>query len=271
MTTGSFLLVIFGSSICHYWSFLSIFGQLWVIFCHFWVICGSFFVIENCLLTKMLHWLQWRHYHHLVVGVIISSEDFLIMDSESTDSECNRNNYHGDGSAVDEDKILSGSVQASSHRGTHAASRLSDANGLSVHRGLLIELLLLLEGPLDLVPLLLRAIISMTLFGTLVVRSWLGKLFALRMNVEAKDCATAISITWLPQLPCSLVRQTIFIPRTHMGSSPTTTRTFNPSMWETWISLSFSGNAWTCLISLTFFRTSLDWTGCHQCTGLLGG
>ncbi len=127
--------------------------------------------------------------------------------------------------------------------------------GFLVTAGLLIEFLLLLEGTLDLVPSFLWAIISMTLFGSLVVWSWLGRLFALRINVVIKDCVTILGITWLPQLlfQSSLVRQSIFVPRTRMGSFPTNTRTFNLSMWETWISLSFSGNAWRHLTCLSLF------------------
>ena len=92
-----------------------------------------------------------------------------------------------------------------------------------------------------------------TPIGALVKTLQVERLFAPRVNVKLKDCATMISITRLPQLPSqsSLVRQSIFAPRTWMASSPKNTRTFNPSMWETWISLSFSGNTWRRLICLT--------------------
>jgi hypothetical protein len=57
------------------------------------------------------------------------------MDGESTDSEHDHDNYRGEGGAADEDKILSVSVQASGCSGTHATSRLREANGLSVYSG----------------------------------------------------------------------------------------------------------------------------------------
>jgi hypothetical protein len=52
--------------------------------------------------------------------------------------------------------------------------------------------------------------------------------------METKDHATIVGITWLPQLPfqSSLVRQSIFVPRTRTASYPTNIRTFNPSMWD---------------------------------------
>jgi hypothetical protein len=98
--------------------------------------------------------------------------------------------------------------------------------------------LLLEEDPPDLVQLFLRAITSMTLLGALVRWFWLARLFAQRVNVETKDCMTIVGITRLPQLPfqSSLVRQSIFVPRMRTASYPTNIRTFNPSMWETWIS-----------------------------------
>ncbi len=127
--------------------------------------------------------------------------------------------------------------------------------GFPFTAGLLIKFLLLLEGPLDLVPLFLWEIILLTLFGTLVVWSQLQRLFSLRINVETKDCTTIVGITWLQQLPfwSSLVRQRIFVQRTQMGNSTTNTKTFNLSMWETRISFSFSRNTWKCLICLTPF------------------
>jgi hypothetical protein len=117
--------------------------------------------------------------------------------------------------------------------------------------GLLIECCLLLEeDPLDLIQSFLWAITSRTLPGTLVGWFWPQRLFAQRVNVDTKDRVTIVGITWLPQLPfqSSLVRQNIFVPRMRMASYPTNIRTFNPSMWETWISSSFSGNAWKRLL-----------------------
>ena len=109
---------------------------------------------------------------------------------------------------------------------------------------------LLEEHQLDLVQSYLRAITLMTPLGALVGWLQLERLFARRVNVETKDRAIIVGITRLPQLPLrsSLVRRSIFAPRTRMESYPTNTRTFSLSMWETWISLSFSGNAWKRLI-----------------------
>jgi hypothetical protein len=106
--------------------------------------------------------------------------------------------------------------------------------------GVLFECRLLLEeDPPDFVQSFLRAITLMTLFGALVGWFWLGRLFSQRINVETKDHVTIVGTTWLPQLPfwSSLVQQSIFVPRTWTASYPTNIiRTFNPSMWETWIS-----------------------------------
>ncbi len=94
------------------------------------------------------------------------------------------------------------------------------------------------EDPLDIVQSFLWALTLMTLLGALAGWFWLGRLFAQRVNVETKDYVTIVRITWLPQLPfrSSLLRQSIFVPRMQMASYPTSIRTFNPSMWETWIS-----------------------------------
>jgi hypothetical protein len=113
----------------------------------------------------------------------------------------------------------------------HLLRALSRA-GVLFERRLLLE-----EDPLDLVQSFLRAITLMTLLGALVGWFWLGRLFAQRVNKEAEDCVTTVGITRLPQLPfqSSLVRQSIFLPKTLMASYPTNIRTFNLSMWETWI------------------------------------
>jgi hypothetical protein len=75
--------------------------------------------------------------------------------------------------------------------------------------GVLFECRLLLEedSP-DLVQSFLRAITLMTLLGALVGWFWLKRLFAQWVNMETKDRATIVGITWLPQLPfrSSLVR-----------------------------------------------------------------
>ncbi len=77
----------------------------------------------------------------------------------------------------------------------HLLRRLSRA-------GVLIKCCLLFEeDPPDLVQSFLRAITSMTLLSALVGWVWLGRLFAQRVNVETKDRATIVGITWLPQLP----------------------------------------------------------------------
>ncbi len=67
------------------------------------------------------------------MAISISSKDYLIMDDETTDSECSHNNSCCDGGAADEDGIPSGTVQASSHGGTCATSQLCETNGLTVH------------------------------------------------------------------------------------------------------------------------------------------
>ncbi len=100
--------------------------------------------------------------------------------------------------------------------------------------GVLFECCLLLEeDPPDLVQSFLWAITSMTLLGALVGWFRLRRLIAQRVNVETKDCATIVGITRLPQLPfwSSLVRRSIFVPRTWTVSYPTNIRTYNPSMW----------------------------------------
>ncbi len=105
--------------------------------------------------------------------------------------------------------------------------------------GVLFESCLLLDrDPPDLVQSFLRAITLMTTLGTLAGWFQLGRLFAQRVNVETKDCMTVVGITWLPQLPfwSSLVQQCIFVPRMQTTSYPTNVRTFNLSIWETWIS-----------------------------------
>jgi hypothetical protein len=83
--SGHFVLVIL------YWSF-----GLVVLDSHFewsfWMVifrshfCQSFLVIENCVLTQILAQLQWRYYQQLIVGIILHSKDYLIMDGDSIDS-----------------------------------------------------------------------------------------------------------------------------------------------------------------------------------------
>ncbi len=107
-----------------------------------------------------------------------------------------------------------------------------------------------------------------------MVLAW--KVFAQRVNVDIKDHATIVGITWLPQLPfqISLVRQSIFVPRTRTASYPTNIRTFNPSMLETWISWSFSGNAWKhliCLIPFLFLPGLTQTPSVCWIAGMIGG
>ena len=64
-------------------------------------------------------------------------------------------------------------------------------------------LLLEVEPPLDLVPSFLQAIILMHLFGALTMWSLLGRLSALKRNVEPRDCAAIVAVTRLPP-PLSL-------------------------------------------------------------------
>ncbi len=141
-------------------------------------------------------------------------------------------------------------------QGSHGGS--CPGGGASAQgRGTFWVLSIIEEDPPDLVQSFLWAITSMSLLGALVGCFWLGRLFAQRVNVETKDHVTIVGITWLPQLPfqSSLVQQSIFLPRMRTASYPTNIRTFNPSTWETWISWSFSGNAWKhliCLISFLF-------------------
>ncbi len=142
--------------------------------------------------------------------------------------------YHSEGGAADENKIPSGSFQASSHSGTRAASRLSEASGVSVHSRTTYQVPFVIGGSTG-----FCSIVPMGNYFNdtvaLVVWSWLARLFALRISFETKDCANIVSITRLPQLSfwCSLVQQSIFVSRTRMGNTPTNTRTSNPSIWET--------------------------------------
>ncbi len=83
--------------------------------------------------------------------------------------------------------------------------------------GVIFECRLLLEEDwLDLVQSFLCAITLMTLPGALVRWFWLGRLFAQRVNMDTKDCENIVGIMRPPQLPfqSSLVRQSIFVPRT---------------------------------------------------------
>jgi hypothetical protein len=143
------------------------------------------------------------------------------MEDESTDYECN--NYRLDCGAADENKILSGSVWESGCGGACATARLSEANGLSLHSRTTYwvpSVIGMSTGSCSIVPM--GVYFDDTVRCSCpVVLAWM--LFALRLNVETKDCATIVVIAWLPQLPfqSSLVRQSFFVPRTRMGSSPT--------------------------------------------------
>jgi hypothetical protein len=164
------------------------------------------------------------------------------MDGESIDLGCDTHRHVGG----DPEPNLLLELKWGSHGGSRAGSRegsrpggsgFSMANKASAQvsiqsRGTYRVPSIFKENPPNLVQSLLWAITLMTLLGVLVGWFWLGRLFAQRVNVETKDCATIVGITQLPQLTfqSSLVRRSIFVPRTWMASYPTNIRTFNPSM-----------------------------------------
>ncbi len=212
--------------------------------------CQSFLVIENCVLTQILAQLQWRYYQQLIVGIILHSKDYLIMDGDSIDSGQDSRRLVGN----DPEPNILLELERRSHGGSRPSGGASTQASIQ-SRGTFWVLSIIGGGSAGscLIIPMGNYFNDTTLCSCWMVLAW--KVFTQRVNVEIKDHATIVGITWLPQLPfqSSLVRQSIFVPRMRTASYPTNIRTFNPSMWETWISWSFSGNAWKHLICLIPF------------------